>query len=66
MRSKVHKRRKVPIHLQNGLPLYIDLMGDFEPDLMNNIYEMVVLEGDHGWMEIKGIRDKSSNSTMTA
>ena len=43
--------------------MYIDLMGPFEEDLQGTVYDMTVMDGDTGWLEVTGIRDKSSETT---
>ena len=61
-RQRARKRHKKSIvHIdQRGNTVYFDLMGPFPLDLEGNVYELTVSEGEHGWMEVTGIKDKSS------
>ena len=63
--DKVWLERDVKVTVQKhaGITMYTDLMGPFEPDLLNNIYEMPVMESKYGWIEVKGIPNKSSDET---
>ena len=63
MRHKNRRRVTGPRIDQRGGSVYIDLMGPFEEDLEGNVYVMIVLEGKCGWLEVIGLRDKSSEST---
>lgn len=63
MRSKPRRRVKLVRTDQRGITVYLDLMGPFEEDLLGNVYEMTITEGKHGWIEVNGIKDKSSEST---
>ena len=63
MRARARPRRTLVTNNQTGVIVYLDLMGPFEPDVTGSVYEMTVLEGQHGWIEIEGIKDKSSEST---
>ena len=63
MRARARPRRTLVTNNQTGVTVYLDLMGPFEPDVTGSVYEMTVLEGQHGWIEIEGIKDKSSEST---
>ena len=57
-------RRTLITNNQTRVTVYLDLMGPSEPDVTGSVYEMIVLEGQHGWIEIEGIKDKSSESTI--
>ena len=63
VRRKMKKRTDGPRVDQRGVAVYIDLMGPFEADLMGNVYEMTLTEGNHGWIEVVGLKDKSAKST---
>ena len=54
MRSMKHVRVKQPIQPQDGITVYLDLMGDFEDDILGNVYEMIAQESTYGWIEIEG------------
>ena len=41
-------------------------MGPFEHDLSDTVYELTVLEGNYGWIEVTGIKDKGSAVTAAA
>lgn len=61
LRGRPHKSVR---HIDSrGVTVHMDLMGPFEPDLDNTVYEVTVLEGTYGWLEIGGIKDKSSAAT---
>ena len=52
---------KTLVHIdQRGETVYMDLMGPFKPDLSNTVYELTVVEGKHGWIEVTGLKDKSA------
>ncbi len=63
MRHKPRRRVVGPRLDQRGGSVYIDLMGPFEEDIEGNVWDMTVLEGKCGWMEVVGLRDKSSETT---
>ena len=63
MRHKNRRRVTGPRFDQRGGSVYMDLMGPFEEDLEGNVYDMTVLEGKCGWLEVIGLKDKSSEST---
>ena len=42
----------------------MDLMGPFEADLSNAVYELTVVEGKYGWIEVTGLKDKSAPITV--
>ena len=65
-RSKPHRGVRKTIQMQDGLTVYIDLMGPFDEDLKGTIYEMLMMESTYGWVEVDGIPDKSSVSTVKA
>ena len=62
-RVRAHGKVKEPTQKLDGVTMYLDLMGEFEEDIRKCVYEMVCMEGTYGWMEIMGLKDKSSKST---
>ena len=39
-------------------------MGPFDEDIRRTIYEMLMMEGTYGWIEVDGIKDKTAGSTV--
>ena len=54
MRDNSRPHKSATFIDQRGKTVYMDLMGPFEHDLSDTVYELTVLEGTHGWMEISG------------
>ena len=66
MRDKSKPHKSVTYIDQRGNTVYMGLMGPFEHDLSDTVYELTVLEGQYGWAEVTGIKDKSSAITAAA
>jgi hypothetical protein len=63
MRTRAKRRVSGPRKDQRAGTIYIDLMGPFECDVLNNVYEMTVVDSKCGWIEVVGIKDKSCETT---